>query len=341
MRCAERCPQTRPSSSDVLASRFAPCRPEQATSPTAYRRPTVGRPVLVDPDAAAGVVRSRHHRQQVARDVDAVLEAAAVHLRELGADALRRHVAGDVEVHVGHAQTQHLGVDAARDHVARREVAPLGVVALHERLAFLVHQPRAGATDGFRDQEARRVAVVERGRVELDVLGVDHARTGAVGHGETVAARAGRVGGAQEDLAEAAGGEQRGAGQAAVDAARALVEHVGADAGQRLVDGAPVATLVGRRQQVDGRVVRQQRGPSGGGASAATILSSIARPVASVACAMRGDGMPALAAERQPPVGDRGRTARRACRSGSTAPAADPRRPACARPARGRGPRRR
>jgi hypothetical protein len=142
-------------------------------------------------------------------------------------------------------------VDAARDHVARREVLPLGIVVVHERDTALVHQPRTRTTHGLGDEEARRVAVVERGGVELHVLGVDHARAGAIRHGEAVAARPDRVGGAQEDLAEPAGGEHGGARETAIDRTGRLVEHVGADAGQRVVDRAPVAAVVRRREQVD------------------------------------------------------------------------------------------
>ena len=134
----------------------------------------------------------------------------SVHARELGADPLCRDVGREVQVHVRHARAQHLGVDAARDHVARGEVLPLGVVTIHERPASLVDEPRAGAAHRLGDQETRRVAVVERRRVELHVLGVDHARAGAVSHRDTVAAGARRVGRAQEDLPQAAGGEDRG-----------------------------------------------------------------------------------------------------------------------------------
>ncbi len=206
--------------------------------------------VLVHPHAAAGIVRGRHHRQQVARDVEAVLEAAARHPGELGADALGGDVGAQVEVHVRHAALEDLGVDAARHHVARRKVLPLRVVAIHERRAVLVHEPRARAADRLGDQEARRVAVVEGRRVELHVLGVDHPGAGAIRHRESVAARAHGVGGAQVDLAEPAGGQDGGAGEAADDLARGLLEHVGAHAGQRVVDGAAVAAVVGRGEQV-------------------------------------------------------------------------------------------
>ena len=203
-------------------------------------------------------MRGRHHRQRVPRDVDAVLETAAVHLGELGTDALGRNEVGDIQVNVGHALSQHLGVDAARDDVARRKVLPLRVVTVHERLPLLIDQARARAPHGFRDQEAGRIAVIERRRMELDVFGVDDARAGAVCHRESVAARAGRIRRAQEDLAQAAGGQHGGAGEAAIDLAGALVVDVRADARQRIVHGAPIAALVRRRQQVDGGVVREQ-----------------------------------------------------------------------------------
>ncbi len=94
--------------------------------------------------------------------------------------------------------------------------------------------------------------------MELDVFGVDDARASTVRHREPVAAGAGRIGRAQEDLAEAAGGKHGGAGEAAVDPARALVENVRADARKRTVNRAPVAALVRGCEQVDGGVVREQ-----------------------------------------------------------------------------------
>ena len=48
-----------------------------------------------------------------------------------------------------------LADDAARDDVARREIA-VGVIARHERLAAVVDQPRAFAAQRLGDQEARR-----------------------------------------------------------------------------------------------------------------------------------------------------------------------------------------
>ena len=57
---------------------------------------------------------------------------------------------------------------------------------------------RARAPHRLGDQKTRIVLIEECRRVELHELGVDDARAGAIGHGEAVTARAGRVGGAQK-----------------------------------------------------------------------------------------------------------------------------------------------
>ena len=67
---AARPPITRPSSREFDASRFAPCRPVRATSPTAYSPGTVVRPARSVHTPPQLVVRRRRHRQQVAVRVD-------------------------------------------------------------------------------------------------------------------------------------------------------------------------------------------------------------------------------------------------------------------------------
>ena len=67
--------------------------------------------------------------------------------------------------------------DAARDDVARREIA-VGVIARHERLAARVDQPRAFAAQRLGDQEPRRAGTVERRRVKLHELEIGDARAG-------------------------------------------------------------------------------------------------------------------------------------------------------------------
>ena len=93
----------------------------------------------------------------------------------------------------------------------------------------------------------------QRGGVELHVLGVDDARAGPVGHGQPVAARAFGIGGVAVDAAQAAGGQDGGPGQVAVDGAPGLLEDVGAVAGDRLVDRQRVAGVVREGDQVHRR----------------------------------------------------------------------------------------
>ena len=68
---ATRSANTRPSSSEFDASRFAPCTPVRATSPTAYSRFALDRPYEIGHDAAHHVVRGRRHRNQIVSRIDA------------------------------------------------------------------------------------------------------------------------------------------------------------------------------------------------------------------------------------------------------------------------------
>ena len=107
----------------------------------------VGAAVQVGHDAAAGVVRGRHHRDRLLGDVDAEFQAARVDGREVLLEEFGRLVA-DVEVDVVEAALLHLEVDGAGDHVARGQFAAL-VVRRHEA--------RAGGGAGFRRQLAGRL----------------------------------------------------------------------------------------------------------------------------------------------------------------------------------------
>ena len=81
-------PKTTPSSSELLARRFAPCTPVQATSPAAKKRAQVGAPVQVRPHAAHRVVRGRVNRRRVFGQVHAVLQAGFVDPRKARADQI-------------------------------------------------------------------------------------------------------------------------------------------------------------------------------------------------------------------------------------------------------------
>jgi len=169
--------------------------------------------------------------------------SSLVHARELGADALGRDVGAQVEVGVRDA-SRKISEWMLRATTSRGASPSTRVVAFHEGHALLVHQPRACAAHRLRDQEARRVCGGRRRSVELHVLGVDHARAGAVGHREAVRRASPRDSWCEVDLPEPARRKHRDAGEAADDLARRLLEHVGADAGQRVVDGAAVAAVV-------------------------------------------------------------------------------------------------
>ena len=71
----------------------------------------------------------------------------------------------------------------------------------------------AFAANGFGDQEAFRLGVVEAGGVELHEFHVRHPATGSPGHGNAIAGGHIRVGGIQVHLGGAAGGQYHGAGQ--------------------------------------------------------------------------------------------------------------------------------
>ena len=88
------------------------------------------------------------------------------------------------------------------DHVAGRQL-------VDEALAVGVAEQRAVAAQRLGQQRAGHGRVVQRGRVELHELDVGHRHAGPQRHGDAVAGGLGRVGGDREELAGAAGGQQR------------------------------------------------------------------------------------------------------------------------------------
>jgi hypothetical protein len=96
--------------------RLAPCRPVKSGH--------VGAGALVGQYAAAGIVGRRDHRDRLARDVDAELEAARVDRREVADDEVCGSM-GDVEQDVFAADPFHLVVDGAGHDVARGQLGAL------------------------------------------------------------------------------------------------------------------------------------------------------------------------------------------------------------------------
>src|SRR5690606_23521938 len=170
---------------------------------------------------AAGVVRCRHHRDGLAGDVDAELQAAFVHGGEVRLHELGRLVA-DVQVHAVDAEALHLVVDGAGDDVARGEFGAF-VETLHKALAVGQLEVRPFAAQGLGDQETLGLRVVEAGRVELVELQVADPATGTPGHGDAVAAGAVRIAGIKVDLGCPTGGEHHEARVVGIHLAAAAV----------------------------------------------------------------------------------------------------------------------
>jgi len=180
-------------------------------------------------DAAAEVVRRRHDGDGLLGHVEAVLPAGGVDVREAPLQE-RRALVGDVEIGAGVAADLHLVVDGAGDDIARRQLGAR-IVALHERLARAVEQPRAFAAHGFADEERFRFGVEEAGRMELHEFHVADFEARAPGHGDAVARGDVGIAGVEVDLAGAAGGQQRVRRAHGEDFVRGPVEEIGADAG--------------------------------------------------------------------------------------------------------------
>ena len=163
-----RSPNTRPSSSELLASRLPPCRPEAATSPQAHKpasecgprhrlrsRPCESVP-RSRPEAAGGA-----HRVPRAR-------------RAQGSRETRGEIRDAGSVEPGGLARGLQRSDAARDDVARRQFG-IGMEGLHEAVAGIVEQHRTRAAKRL-GQQGKGVGIDrERGRVKLHEFEVGEA----------------------------------------------------------------------------------------------------------------------------------------------------------------------
>ena len=141
--------------------------------------PALGR----DPEPAHDVVGGRGYFHGGHADVHAELEELFEHHRQPGLDLFPGQV-GDIEEYAAvraPPPLQDLGCDRPGNHVPGREFHPLGVVDLHEPLAFAVEEHAAFAADGLGHEPAPGIVREYRaGRVELDHLHVDQLRPGPV-----------------------------------------------------------------------------------------------------------------------------------------------------------------
>ena len=151
---AARAPNTSPSSSELLASRLAPCTPVQATSPAANRPGDRRAAVEVGFDAAHDVVRRRAHRNAIAREIEAGVRARLRDGRKAAPDELR--------VEMRHRQVDRragalaLRGRCARDTRSRDARSPAGSYRFMNALAGVVDQLRAFAAQRLGQQEPRR-----------------------------------------------------------------------------------------------------------------------------------------------------------------------------------------
>ena len=206
------------------------------------------RPVEVDGDPAARVVRGGHDRDGSGGQVEAVLQAAMGQSREPLADPLCRLVR-DVEERVGLVPFEHALMDRARHHVAGGELG-VRMHLVEKRVPGGVRDPGTLAAQGLGQQEAP-LRMDERGRMELDELEVQEPRAGAPRHRDAVSPGALRVGRVEIDLSEAAGREDRLAREKRPHLAGLALEQLGSHDGRRVVPIGRIERVVGERQKVD------------------------------------------------------------------------------------------
>ena len=135
----------------------------------------------------------------------------------------------DVQIDAVDAESLHLMVDGPGDDVPWRQFGP-GVEALHEAFAIGQLQVRTFAAQGFGDQEALGLRVIQAGGVELVEFQVRHPAARTPGHGDAITAGAIGVAGIEVDLGGAAGGEDHETGAVGVDFPGAAIEYVGTQA---------------------------------------------------------------------------------------------------------------
>src|SRR5581483_6783006 len=132
--------------------------------------------------------------------------------RKALADALRIEMR-EIEIN-GSVRALHqvkLVSDRAGNHVARRKLGQL-VILRHEALQLEVAQVAALAAQSFGEEETRSALEEQRRGVELHELHVPDFGSGAKGHCDTVAGSDLWVGSVAVHVAEAACGQQHGAG---------------------------------------------------------------------------------------------------------------------------------
>ena len=165
-----RAPKTSASSSELLASRLAPCTPVDATSPQAHRPGSVVRPQRVHGDAAHVVVRRRRHRHQLDARVDARRAGRSRRRSGSAPGSARRPRRGRRGRPGGRRRA---GARCARATTSRGASSASGCSASMKRSPRSSTSSRAFAAQRLGEQRQRVGVDGERGRMELHELEVD------------------------------------------------------------------------------------------------------------------------------------------------------------------------
>ena len=190
MSAAARAPNTIASSSELEASRLAPCRPVEATSPTAHRPGTVERRALVGGDAAHVVVGGGCHRDRLALGIDAGSAAQGVD----GGKASGKCAPIAVRQSRKAPRPAAISAKTPRATMSRGLSSARGSIARHEALALalisVAPSPRNASVASGAGSAPTSIAV----GMELHEFGVADDRADARRHGDRFAARIGGIG---------------------------------------------------------------------------------------------------------------------------------------------------
>ena len=107
----------------------------------------IGTGMKVRPNAAAGIVRCRDHRNGCSGDIDTELQAAGINVREMLFDEGRWTVR-DIEENAICPQPFHLMIDGASHNISRSELSPR-VKSCHKGGSIRQQETASFASDRF------------------------------------------------------------------------------------------------------------------------------------------------------------------------------------------------
>src|SRR6185369_3243076 len=125
-------------------------------------------------------------------------------------------------------------------------------IPLHERTQLRRQQHSAFTANSFADQQAFSTRRGECGRMKLNILGIRDSRSGAMGHRQTVTARANGVRRVSIDPAQSAGRENRCAREITMNSLLSAIEDVTTVTRYFAVVVQRIARMMRKRNQIDG-----------------------------------------------------------------------------------------